>query len=203
MKEVDGPGLIGHMARSTIDGRSMAAEEIEAVVLNVIIGGLDTTQAVFSSVAVHLGRNPARSRELAEHPDRIRGATSEYLRVFASAGLTGRRTEQDVTIDGYEFRAGETVLLFWGATNFDPNFIADPFELHFTRQQPPTLTFATGPHRCLGQQLAKLELEMLIEKLVSLEGYELIEEEVEAAPDVGSVLAYMRVPAKLQGAAFA
>src|SRR5205085_10264023 len=117
---------------------------------------------------------------------------------FSSAAMTGRRVEKDVSIDGYDFRAGETALIFWGAANFDPSFVDQPFTVDFTRRQQRTLTFASGSHRCLGQQLAKLELAMLIEKLVQLESYELIEDEVVPAPDVGSVLAYMNVPAKLR-----
>ena len=192
----DAPGLIGHLSRSEINGKRISVEDIERCVLNIIIGGLDTTQATFSCAAVYLGRNPDRQQELRNHPDRIRDATTEFLRVFASAPMTGRYNIEDVDIAGHQFREGEATLLFWSAANFDPKCVERPMEMSFTRSSARNITFAAGPHSCLGRHLSKMELEAMVRSLVQTD-YTLIEEGVTAAEDLSAVLAYLHVPSRL------
>ena len=194
----DAPGLIGHLSRTEINGTRVSVDDIERCVLNIIIGGLDTTQATFSCAAVYLARNPDRRDELRNHPDRIRAATMEFLRVFASAPMTGRYNAQDVEIDGHQFRKGEATLLFWPAGNFDPKFVERPMEMSFTRPGARNITFAAGPHSCLGQHLSKMELEAMVRALVQTD-YTLIEDGVAAAEDVSAALAYLHVPSRLIG----
>ena len=192
----DAPGLIGHLARTEINGVKVSVDDIERCVLNIIIGGLDTTQATFSCAAVYLARNPDRLEELRQHPERIREATLEFLRVFASAPMTGRYNAETVEIDGHEFKEGEATLLFWPAGNFDPKFVERPMEMSFTRPSARNVTFAAGPHSCLGQHLSKMELEAMIRALVQTD-YTLIEEGVVAAEDLSAALAYLHVPSQI------
>jgi len=194
----DAPGLIGHLARTEINGVPISVDDIERCVLNIIIGGLDTTQATFSCAAVYLARNPDRREELRKHPDRIRDATMEFLRVFASAPMTGRYNARDVEIDGHLFRQGEATLLFWPAGNFDPKFIERPMDMSFTRPSARNITFAAGPHSCLGQHLSRMELEAMVRALVHTD-YALVEEGVVAAEDLSAVLAYVHVLSRLIG----
>ena len=194
----DAPGLIGHLSRTEINGTRVSVDDIERCVLNIIIGGLDTTQATFSCAAVYLARNPDRRQELRNHPDRIRDATMEFLRVFASAPMTGRYNAHDVEIDGHQFRKGEATLLFWTAGNFDPKFVESPMEMSFTRSGGRNITFAAGPHMCLGQHLSKMELEAMVRALVQTD-YSLIEVGVVAADDLSAALAYLYVPSRLIG----
>ncbi len=193
----DAPGLIGHLARTEFDGRKVSVDDIERTVLNIIIGGLDTTQATFSCAAVYLGRNPERQQELRRHPERIRNATMEFLRLFASAPMTGRYNAQDIEIDGHHFPEGEATLLFWPAANFDPAFVDRPMEVDFTRSASRNITFATGPHSCLGQHLSKMELEIMVSCLVATD-YTLIEEGIVPAEDISAALAYLHVPCRLR-----
>ena len=192
----DAPGLIGYLARTDFDGRRVSVEDIERCVLNIIIGGLDTTQATFSCAAVYLGRNPERREELRRHPERIRSATLEFLRLFASAPMTGRYNAEDVEIDGHHFPRGEATLLFWTAGNFDPAFVERPMEVDFARTAARNVTFAAGPHSCLGQHLSKMELEAMITRLVHTD-YTLIEDGIVPGEDLSAVLAYLNVPCRL------
>ena len=193
----DAPGLIGYLASTEFDGRKVAVDEIERAVLNIIIGGLDTTQATFSCAAVYLGRNPERQHELRRHPERIRNATMEFLRLFASAPMTGRYNAQNIEIDGHYFPEGEATLLFWPAGNFDPVFVDRPMEVDFTRSASRNITFAAGPHSCLGQYLSKMELEIMVSCLVATD-YTLIEEGIVPAEDLSAALAYLHVPCRLR-----
>ncbi len=191
----DAPGLIGHLARAELDGRRVSVEDIERFVLNIIIGGLDTTQATFSCAAVYLGRNPDRQQELRDHPERIRSATLEFLRLFGSAPMTGRYNAEDIEIDGHRFPQGEATVLFWATGNFDAALVERPMEVDFNRAAARNITFAAGPHSCLGQHLSKMELEIMVSRLAKTD-YELVEDGIVVPDDISSTIAYLHVPCR-------
>lgn len=190
-------GLIAELARTEIDGRKITNTEIESIVSNLIIGGLDTTQAALSCVGLYLGRNPERRRELIDHPERIPNAVNEFVRVFSPAPMTGRRALEDIEVDGYFFQRGETALMFWAAANFDAEFVSRPLDIDFTREQVRLVSFAMGPHRCLGLHLAKMELAAFLGALLALApDYRIVEEGVRMPEDIAFALAYLHVPIK-------
>ena len=194
VKDPDPETVIGAMALSTIDDRQISNEEISRTVNTLIIGGLGTTQAVAGSCAVYLARNPERKQELIGHPDRINAAVGEFLRIFSSAPITGRAVPVDIEMQGKTLRAGETVGLFWAAANFDPQFVDRPFEVDFQRNSARSITFAMGPHMCLGQHLARLELEVIVRVLIEdMPNYVLAEQTVVPAPRVASILGFANV----------
>jgi cytochrome P450 len=197
VKQPDPATVIGAMALSTLDNRNISEDEICQTVNTLIIGGLGTTQAVAGSSALYLSRNPERKRELIEHPERLSFAVNEFLRLFSSAPITGRAVPDDVQLFGEALHAGETLGLFWAAANFDPNFIDRPFEVDFQRASSRSITFAMGPHMCLGQHLARLELEAMIMVLLEdMPNYAIIDDGIVPAPDVASILAFVHVPVR-------
>ncbi|WP_340315789.1 cytochrome P450 [Rhizorhabdus argentea] len=193
-KLADAPGLIPILLSSSVDGRKLTIDEIQAIVMNLIIGGLDTTQAVIGCTSVFLARNPDRRAELARHPERISGAVTEFLRIFGSAPMTGRDVVRDCEVDGHAFRAGHPVLLFWTAASFDPAFVKQPFDVDFTRGANRMGTFAFGPHHCLGNQFARMELGQMLKAIVELDRFDVIEERLRIADNVSSTLAFLEVP---------
>ena len=198
VKNPDPDTVIGAMALSSRGGRAISEEEICQTVNTLIIGGLGTTQAVAGSAAVYLGRNPNRRQELLDHPERVTSAINEFLRLFSSAPMTGRKVPHDTVINGHTIRAGEILALFWGAGNFDPDYIDRPFEVDFQRPNARNTTFALGPHMCLGQHLARLELEAMLKVLLEdIPNYSLVEEGIVAAPQVASVFGYAKVPVRV------
>lgn len=189
--------VIGAMALSERGGRKITEEEICQTVNTLIIGGLGTTQAVAGAAAVYLGRNPERRQELIDHPERVQAAVGEFLRVFSSAPMTGRAVPHDAPVQGQTMRAGEILAVFWGAGNFDPAFVDRPFEVDFQRESARSTTFGMGPHMCLGQHLARLELDAMLRVLLEdMPDYTLIEEGIVAPPEVASILGYVNVPAR-------
>jgi len=198
VKVPDPATVIGAMALSSRGGRAVSEEEICQTVNTLIIGGLGTTQAVAGSAAVYLGRNPERRQELLDHPERVNAAMNEFLRLFSSAPMTGRKVPRDTVVNGHTMRAGEILGVFWAAGNFDPDFIDRPFEVDFQRPSARSTTFALGPHMCLGQHLARLELEAMLKVLLEdVPHYELIEEGIVPAPQVASIFGYAKVPVRI------
>jgi len=197
IKNPDPETVIGAMALSERAGRKITEEEICQTVNTLIIGGLGTTQAVAGTAAVWLARNPDRRQELIDHPERLPAAVNEFLRLFASAPMTGRSVPKDTEILGHTLRAGEPLGLFWGAVNFDPAFVDRPFEVDFQRPNTRASTFAMGPHMCLGQHLARMELDAMLRALLEdMPNYTIIDEGIVMPPEVASILGYVNVPAR-------
>ena len=177
------------------DGRRLTEEEISEALNNLIIGGLGTTQAVMGTATVWLARNPERRQELIDHPELIPAATNEFIRVFSPAPFSGRTVARDIEVEGHQFREGEAVLLFRSGSNMDPAFIERPTEVDFRRSSSRLLSLGLGPHLCLGQHLARLELRVYLTTLLRLApDFEVVDEGLRLPPNFGAGLAYTEVP---------
>ena len=133
----------------------------------VLDGGAETTRTVIGSMIRELALQPDQRRILAERPGLLATtAVEEFIR-WVSPILNMRRT---ATVDhdrhGQRIRAGDEVLLMYGAANRDPRAFPDPDMLDVTRPSNRHLAFGAGPHLCLGAHLARLEIRVLFEELL-------------------------------------
>ena len=187
--------VIGALASFEKDGRRITETEIANTVNNLIIGGLGTTQAVISTSTVFLARNPDRRQELIDNPDLLPSAVNELIRAFAPTPFSGREVARDIEVDGFQFRAGDAVLLFRSGANMDPTFIERPHEIDFQRKSSRMISLGLGPHMCLGQHLARLEFRIVLRTLLKLApNYEVAEEGPKLPPNFGASMAFTEVP---------
>jgi cholest-4-en-3-one 26-monooxygenase len=133
----------------------------------VLDGGAETTRTVIGSMIRELAFQPDQRRILAERPGLLATtAVEEFIR-WVSPILNMRRT---ATVDhdrhGQRIRAGDEVLLLYGAANRDPREFPDPDMLDVTRPSNRHLAFGAGTHLCLGAHLARLEIRVLFEELL-------------------------------------
>ena len=105
----------------------------------------------------HLGTHPTDRRRLVEEPELMPSAIEELLRAFTPVNM-GRVIEQDGDIGGCPVRAGERLLITYGAANRDPAHFDRPDEVVLDRAHNRHLAFGVGVHRCLGSNLARTEL---------------------------------------------
>ena len=190
--------VIDYLYNVEMDGRKLRVDEIDSIILILLGGGLDTTQGLFTMIAVYLGRNPDRRAELIENPQLIDNAIEEFLRVFPPTQGMSRRATRDTIVSGQPVRAGEQVYMSFVAANRDPEDYQSPHEIDFRRENIRHFSFGAGPHRCLGSHLARLEAKVLLEVLLErAPNYALIEEGVELADDIGNVAGFTRVQVKL------
>lgn len=163
LRETPGDDLLSYLLSRQADGEPGLDDDVIALIgLSIIAAGFDTTSKTLSSSIV----------ELATHPDvqaAARAASGvsvaeEMLRLFASV-MGGRLVLEDTVIAGRHLHAGDQVLLVWPAANRDESVIAEPAEAQFGRPSNQHRTFGTGPHRCLGMHLARLELRVALEEL--------------------------------------
>jgi cytochrome P450 len=153
-------------------GRQLAAGSIGhgdlvSLALLLLIAGHETTASMISLGALALMENPAVARALREDPARTPAAVEELLRYFTITDLTLFRVAMaDIEVGGQLIAAGEPVIALVLAGNHDPAVFADPGALDIGRDARPHLAFGFGPHQCLGQSLARMELQVVLDALL-------------------------------------
>src|SRR5215831_16633525 len=113
-----------------------------------------------------LFRQPKETDDLRQNPELIRSAIEELLRYESPAQYTARIALEDVDICGVRLRRGEPLMFLIAAANRDPQRFEDPDRLNLKRTNNPHLAFGAGAHSCIGNQLARLEGQVVIWKLL-------------------------------------
>lgn len=163
-EKLDAPGddLLSRLAEQIKAGELTRREAATMGVL-LLLGGHETTANMISLGTLLLLRHPeqlARIRD-AESPQVVVAAVEELLRYLSIVHLGRRRTAtEDIEIAGETIRAGEGVILLGELANRDPSVFPDPDRLDITRNARQHQAFGAGTHHCVGQPLARLELQI-------------------------------------------
>lgn len=149
-----------------IDGatRPLTDDELYNMFFLLLIAGLHTTQGSLAWSVMHLAANPEQRRRLIDDPNLVSAAVEEVLRVEAAVS-PGRRVLHDTELGGVQLRAGDTVLLVLAGANRDTREFDSPNEVRIDRTPNRHVSFGSGPHRCLGSHLARVELRIALEEL--------------------------------------
>lgn len=192
-------GLIEYLLNCAIDDRPLEDWEVVAIIDLLLDGGVDTTQALLGSAFIFLGRNPRQRRRLMDEPGLLPDATEEFLRLFAPQQGLARTVTKDVEVGGAKMKKGDKVFLCWASGNRDESEFERADQAVFEREHNRHMTFGMGFHRCMGSNLARTEIRVCLEEVLArLPDYELVEEGVQSAPDVGVVYGYKKVPVRFQ-----
>ena len=148
------------------DGVRFSDKELHGLVKMLLFGGLDTTMAAASNALLYLSEHPDLRQRLIDQPAQIPKAVDEFLRFEAPVHAFARNVMVDTEIGGQKIRAGERVYMLWASANRDADQFEDPDEVNFDRKQNRHLTFGIGAHRCLGAQLARMELQIMLEEIL-------------------------------------
>lgn len=158
--------IIGVLLTSSVDGQPLSDEDIFRTVLIILFGGLDTTSAVMLESLLFLARNPDEKQRLARDERDWTLAIEEFVR-FASPIQGLRRTAtRDTELGGQAIKAGDWVFALHGSANRDATVFADAGRCVLDRQPNPHLAFGSGAHVCLGRNLARLEIEILLRQVL-------------------------------------
>ncbi|MER5269215.1 cytochrome P450 [Actinosynnema sp. NPDC002837] len=132
----------------------------------LVVAGHEPTAGMISLAALALMRDPDRVAGLLAHPERVPGAVEELLRYFTVVEhFTARVAVADVEVSGVPVRRGEAVIVSGAAADRDEAAFADPDRLDLTRDARRHLAFGFGPHQCLGQHVARVQLQVVLETL--------------------------------------
>jgi cytochrome P450 len=156
------------LADAMVDGVPLTDREKETFFLLLLIAGNETTRHSLSHGLVALLEHPEELARLREEPALLPTAVEEVLR-WACPQIHFRRTAAvDTEIDGVPVAAGERVVTWYLSANYDEIEFADPYRFDVGRAPNRHVTFGGGgPHLCLGQWLARLEVRLFLEELLS------------------------------------
>ena len=167
------PGGLGSRVFEAADSGEITEQEAGMLVRSLLSAGLDTTINGIASALYCFSAFPEQWQRLRERPDLVRGAINEVLRYQGAVLNFFRTTARDVTLAGVSIPAREKVLVLFAAGNRDPKRWEDPDKFLIERDARGHLGFGSGVHKCVGQMVARLELEIvlgtLLEKVERLE----------------------------------
>lgn len=159
--------LATQLAFAELDGKPIPELEQLNYYLILATAGHDTTASATLGGLIELARNPDEFRKVKDDPSLIKRFVEEAIRWVAPAKITMRRALQDIEMCGRSFRKGDLLGLAWASANFDEDSFEDPDVFKADRRPNKLMSFGAGPHVCLGQHLARLEMRLLFEELLS------------------------------------
>jgi len=150
------------------DGVALSERDFHTNFLLLVVAGNETTRHTISHTTINLIKNPGQLRKLQENPELIPWAVEEFLR-FASPVYHFRRTAtKDIEIHGTKIKSGEKIVTWFASGNRDNKIFERANEFDVTRNPNEHMTFGRGgPHMCLGNALARIELRVMFEDLIS------------------------------------
>ena len=155
--------LIGFLLQAEMDGRPLSNEHIFGTIALLIVAGIDTTWSAIGASLWHLAQHPEDRRRLVEDPAVLPFAIEEFLRFYAPVTMA-RIAATDTEIGGCRVAERDWVLLSFPAANRDPEAFEQADEFVIDRQRNRHLAFGLGIHRCLGSNLARLELTVAVDE---------------------------------------
>lgn len=158
--------LTTYLMNVEIDGNKLSHEHVRGSIVLLLIAGIDTTWSAIGSSLWHLGTHPDDLSRLANDPEVMTFALEEFLRAYAPVTMA-RLVKEDHDFHGCPMKANDWVLLPFPAANRDPAQFERATEFVIDRQVNRHGAFGLGIHRCLGSNLARLELKVAIEEFVA------------------------------------
>ena len=183
------------LLKGTVEGRPLNDNEILGYLFLFYIAGLDTVYSTLGWIFRHLAMDQPLQDHLRAHPEDIPAAVEEFTRAFAVPAPL-RRVARDFEFHGVKMRKDDVVLLPLYIAARDPKAFEDPHKIDIKRKGR-NLSFATGPHFCLGIHLAKRELRIALESFLSRFQSIRFKEGETYEYHVGGVLGVDRLPLEL------
>ncbi len=164
-KRAPGTDLMRAIASAEVNGRPIADLEIVGLLYTFYLGGLDTVYSTLGWIMRHLATDRNLQQNLRQNPDIIPRAVDEFARAYSVVSTT-RQVAKDYTFHGVEMRKGDIVLLPLFLAGRDPAVWDKADEINLDRRAG-ALTFASGPHLCVGRHLARREMCIAIESFLT------------------------------------
>ncbi|WP_030185568.1 cytochrome P450 [Streptomyces violaceorubidus] len=164
-RQAPGDGLLDDLVRRQSADGAFDRELLVAFAVILLVAGHETTANMISLGTYTLLTNPRRLAELRADPGLLPDAVEELMRVLSIADGLLRMATEDIDVDGQTIRAGDGVVFSTSLINRDESVYPDPDALDWHRPARHHVAFGFGIHQCLGQNLARAELEIALHAL--------------------------------------
>jgi len=162
-----GDDLLSKLIDAEDKGDQLTEHELISTAILLFAAGFETTTHLIGNGLYALLRHPDELARLRADRSLVRPAVEELLRYDSPVQLAARTTYEDITIGGHCIPANSIVLGLLGAANHDPARFSDPERLDVGRDEGPPMSFGGGIHFCLGAALARLEGQIVFDRLVA------------------------------------
>lgn len=166
-KAAPGEDLLSNFITAEIDGEKLLDREVQLTVTTLIMAGIESLSGFMAMFGLNLADHPEARRALAADPTLIGDAIEESLRFNTSAQRFKRCLTRDVELHGQTMKAGDFVILAYGAANRDERMFPDPDRYDITRRAKRHLGFGGGVHACLGAMIGRLATRITFEELLA------------------------------------
>lgn len=165
-RERRGDDLVSYLLDAEFEGQRFDEEHVLGTLRLLLIAGIDTTWSALGASIWHLATHPQDRRRLVAEPGLIPTAIEEFLRAYAPVTMA-RVVAQDTVFNGCPMKEGESILLSFPAANRDPQMFPDADKVVIDRKENRHAAFGLGIHRCIGSNLARMEMQVGIERLLA------------------------------------
>lgn len=162
----EGEDLVRVLLNATVDGEKLTEMEFDSFMLLLSVAGNETTRNAISAGLLTLLAHPEQWAALKADPSLIPTAVEEILRWHPPVMYFRRTLTKDAEVRGVQLKENDKVCVYYTAANRDEDIWENSTTFDITRTDNPHLAFGVGQHFCLGASLARLELVLLMEKLI-------------------------------------
>ena len=177
----------------TVDDRELTDKEILGMYFLLFVGGLDTVASSLGFAWRYLAANPKAQQQLRDNPHLIPGAIEEFFRMHSVVEVR-RSVTEDVVFHGVQLKKGDFVNCITAVASLDEKEFENSLEANFERSPNRHCAFVFGPHRCMGSNLARLEMRVALEEWLNRVPAFGIEEGAEIDVNLGAVVSLARLP---------
>lgn len=150
----------------TPEGEYFPKETAYGWFISIATAGHDTTSSTLSTCLEALAQHPEQLAAVQADLARVPDLVNESLRWASPVKHFVRLAMEDYELNGQQVKAGDRLMLLFQSANRDPEVFANPDGFQFDRKPNKHIAFGYGPHMCIGQHLAKLELRIMLEELL-------------------------------------
>ena len=159
------PGGVGAKIYEAADQGLIPAEIAPEMIRAFLRAGMDSTISSISAALRYLALDPTQWDAIRADPGKARSAFEEATRLESPVSISYRTTSRDVDLSGYAIPAGSKVAVWFGSANRDPRKWDNPDRFDIERDTTGHMGFGDGPHVCLGQNIARMEADVLLATL--------------------------------------
>jgi cytochrome P450 len=160
------PDSLGAELYNAADAGEVTHAEAALLVRSFLSAGVDTTIYALGNALLCFAENPGQWQRLRQDPSKVRAAFDEVMRFESPFQAFFRTTTHATEIAGVSIDSEEKIYVSVGAANRDPRRWERPSSFDITRRPIGQLGFGTGIHGCVGQMIARLEVEMMLTAMV-------------------------------------